>query len=190
MNFPSVTLYKETLPKNPQVSAGKTRRSKWGKTVSDVTSRRDISYSAKVLFNAFSEHGKGQQVVALSQVFLAAAIGGDRGTVQIALKSLEGVGLIEKLGLPEGREQIQSYRMLHPALIRGEQTEAIRAARPNLRKCPKCSQLGVLRKTTGWCLRCTKDVELDGRIRRTVNGELSVRGIVAKGLRPLADDLS
>lgn len=180
LNSASVTLYKETLPKNQQVPDQKTSRFKWGKTVSDVTSRTDISYSAKVLLNAFSEHGKGREIIALSQSALAEAIGGHRGTVQVALAALERVGLIEKSGLPSGHEQIQAYRMLHPALIRSAIKTVETRHKPNLRTCARCQKLGVLRKSTGWCLACTKEVQFKGVVRREVKGTLTEYGIIEK----------
>lgn len=174
-NSASVTLYKETLVKNCQVAGTKTARFKWGKTTSDVTSRRDIPYSAKTLMDAFSEHGKGKEIVALSNVFLAEAIGGERRTVAVALRTLENARLIEKSGEPSGHEQIQAYRMLHPALVRTERKIVVEN-RPNLAKCLKCKRDCVPRKN-GWCLRCAKDVDLDGRVGRKVTKALADRGI-------------
>ena len=175
----SVTLYKETLPKNPQVGAGFSRRSLWGKTVADVTSLRTIPYSAKALFDAFSQHGKGREVVALSQVQLAEAIGGDRGTVQVALAALERVGLIEKYGAPV--DQIQAYRMMHPALLRRDAAAEIVVARKvQLSPCAKCRKPCVPSGKTGWCRGCTGDIVLDGKIFRKVEGALNSRGIVSK----------
>jgi hypothetical protein len=165
----SVTLYKETLPDFPQVCAGKPRRFKWGKTVSDVTSRRDIPYSAKVLFDAFAQWGNGHEIVALSQVALADAIGGDRGTVQTALDALEGAGLIVKHEIAGSRSQVQAYRMLHPALVRRDKSLSAPEVPANkgLVKCAKvvCGKLTRPHKT-GWCLKCRKDAELDGKVRR------------------------
>ena len=155
----SVTLYTETLSKNPQVCAGKTRRFRWGKTPSDVTSRRDISYSAKVLLDAFSQHGNGMDVIALSQVFLADAIGGERGTVATALASLERAGLIAKAGIPSGHDQIQAYRMMHPAMVRRkvEAQEIVR--KPKFSQCSTCGALKVLGVSTV-CRKCVRNTEI------------------------------
>lgn len=177
MKSPSVTLYKETLSKNIQVPVRKTYRSLWGKTTSDVTMRRDISFGAKVLMDAFSQLGKGNEIIALSQVALADAIGGTRSTVAAALRSLEKVGLIEKFGKPIGHEQIQAFRMLHPALLRRGKDESAVTAKPDLVRCVKCRKMCVPCKT-GWCRACVKDAMLDLKIDRKVDGVLTERGIV------------
>lgn len=184
MSFASVTLYKETLSKNQQGPAGKTRRvptPKWGKTVADVTSRRDLSFGAKVLFDALSQHGKGAEIIALSNVFLAAAIGGERSTVAEGLAALVKAGLIEKFGEPAKHDQIQPYRMLHPSLLRSSRdavaADPVKSAgKPLLVPCGKCGAKCVARET-GWCRKCLGKVELRGEIRREVKGQLAECGV-------------
>jgi hypothetical protein len=141
------------------------------------------SFVAKALFHAFSVHGKGHEVIALSYGYLALAIGSSRRAVAPGLAYLEKHGLIEKFGSPSVSDQVQAYRMLHPLLVRREQEEIPRVAKEKkkirIRACVKCNRDCVPGKT-GWCPACSKDVALECKIARKVDGALNARGIIAK----------
>ena len=136
-----------------------------------------IPASAKIVLGSLGSKGRGAAKVLVSNHALALACGLTRGTVASGLKILVEAQLIASGGAPV--EDVQPWLILHPRLLTGRETPTILQTtkrRGLVVECPRCHKLGVLRKT-GWCVACTKDVDLDGRVRRKVAGALAERGI-------------
>ena len=162
----SVSLYKETLSEFEQGPVQKSNRvhgwedeKSFGKCSPKLNAMKGVSFAAKVLFDSFAAHGKGHEIVALSNGFLAASIGGSRGTVITALRELEQLCVIEKYGTPTKRDQVQAYRMLHHFLFRREtpKTEAKPKERKqvDLGKCVKC-RAKCMPDKSGMCRKCIR----------------------------------
>lgn len=179
MKNASTTLYKETLSESLQVSVKNLYRSMaFGMIPKDVLGM-DISFAAKVVFAAVRMMSKGESVVALSCQSIADVCHASRPTVIGALRVLEKSALIRKSGAAV--KQVQPYEILHERMLKlgrtGELTEVTTARKKtSLVKCvrPGCKKL-TPGHSTGWCIACRRDVELDGRIRRKVEVALDQR---------------
>lgn len=130
-----------------------------------------LTPAAKVVLGGIAIWGRGAEDVALSHGFLAGQCGLRRSTVAGALDALEDAGLIQKYGAMQ--DQVQPYRVLFAPMVRTKRGVAESAA-PVVRKqeghvmvaCLKCRKQCRPSAKTGWCRKCTKDSEMDARIRR------------------------
>lgn len=168
---PLPTLHKETLSEISQVPVKKQtgtdstyslQRANWFAMVpASVLSRRDISATAKLVWEAMAMLSMGSGRIAVSHRTIAETCGVSREQVLQCLRRLVSVKLAEKDGKP--RRQVQPYRVLqlHVRTVPGVQPK------PML-ECAHCLRLVGGLSPSGLCRKCNAEA----KVRRIVREEI------------------
>ena len=143
----------------------------------DVLSRRDISATAKIVWEAMSMLSIGLGRVNVSHVAIANACGSARGSVIDGIHQLEFSGLVKKDGNPVN--QIQSYLILGERK-RGKGSNRKAPASPTAKplvECANCLQMVGGLMPDQLCRRC----HAEAKVRRISLETVLHREAVLKG---------